>query len=631
MNRELVASLALFKTLYKSKKGNVLSIIALYIVSLMRKYKEKDLFQDKELKDLLQENYQINIPSAVIQKTCTDNQTIFRWTNKGYTLQNNFQVAEVDDFEKDIEDSSEKCEKLIANFHTYVAKERKCSVDDLEDKKILKDAFLDYIKDKDILDIESPTCKLISQYIIEHDDDTEFIGLLDSIREGLVIYDGMRYADPSNERTWKTETTFILDVQYLFSSFGFNSSYHEECFDDFYQLVKFINDGVPYKAGRNKRISLHYFPETKTAIENFFRAAEKIKLGEFRLELDNEAMAKIVNKCNDEYDVKLLKHKFWDSIKSKGITECDAPDIFQNKDYLFETKDLDKLVNDEFSIDEREQARDLFRFADYINILRKGKTVPKWEDCGYVFLSDCNLTNKVSRFLKRNDRQAITPVFQKMEWFTQKLWFASKQPVVDDKNLSSFSVLNRAKNIVSSLCKESVAKAYKDYLSENCSNGVLEEFYQELRNEDYSFESVNKTSVRKKICLSEHDAMQVFLDAKKRQEEEKRLREEKISHLQSQLEMERADNTTKSAFEKKYGLWFDHYLEVTIFVAAIFVLIAALVISFKFNLLGVILLVMSCIIIASNWIPFVTSFRKNYRQKLYVKFKDSLRYSDTNI
>ena len=625
MNRELVASLALFKTLYKSKKGNVLSIIALYIVSLMRKYKEKDFFQDKELKDLLQENYQINIPSAVIQKTCTDNQTIFRWTSKGYTLQNSFQVAEVDDFEKDIEDSSAKCEKLIADFHTYVAKERKCSVDDLEDKKILKDAFLDYIKDKDILDIESPTCKLISQYIIEHDDDTEFIGLLDSIREGLVIYDGMRYADPSNERTWKTETTFILDVQYLFSSFGFNSSYHKECFDDFYQLVKFINDGVPYKAGRNKRISLRYFPETKTAIENFFRAAEKIKLGVLRLELDNEAMTKIVNQCDDEYAVMLLKHKFWDSIKSKGITECDAPDIFQNKDYLFETEDLDKLVNDEFPIDEREQARDLFRFADYINILRKGKTVPKWEDCGYVFLSDCNLTNKVSIFLKRNDRQAITPVFQKMEWFTQKLWFASKQPVVDDKNLSSFSVLNRAKNIVSSLCKESVAKAYKEYLSENCSNGVLEEFYQELRNEDYSFESVNKTSVRKKICLSEHDAMQVFLDAKKRQEEEKRQREEKIGNLENQLEMERVDNITKSTFEKKYGLWFNHYIAVTIFVGVIFVLIAALVISFKFYLLGVTLLVLSSIIIASNWIPFVTSFRNNYRQKIYAQYKETMR------
>ena len=118
--------------------------------------------------------------------------------------------------------------------------------------------------------------------------------------------------------------------------------------------------------------------------------------------------------------------------------------------------------------------------------------------------------------------------------------------------------------------------------------------------------------------------MQVFLDTKKKQEEEKRLREEKISHLQSQLEMERADNTTKSAFEKKYGIWFDHYLEVTIFVGAIFVLIAAFVISFKFNFLGVILLVLSSIIIASNWIPFVTSFRNNYRQKLYVQFKETL-------
>lgn len=625
MNRELVASLALFTTLYRSKKGNVLSIIALYIVSLMRKYKEKDLFQNNELKELLQENYRINIPSAVIQKTCTDNQTIFRWTKKGYALQKNFQDAEVDVFEKDIEDSSEKCEKLISDFHAYVAKERKCNADDLEDKKILKDAFLDYIKDKENLDIESPTCKLISQYIIEHDDDTDFIALLDSIREGLVIYDGMRYADPSTERTWKTETTFILDVQYLFSCFGFNSSYHKECFDDFFQLVKFINDGVPYKPGRNKRISLCYFPETRIAIENFFCAAEKIKLGELRLELDNEAMAKIVNQCDDEYDVKLLKHKFWDLMKSKDIKELVVPDLIQNNAYLFETDNLNKLVDTEFQNDEREQALDLFRFADYINILRKGKTVPQWEDCGYVFLSDSNLTYKVSKFLKRNDKQAITPVFQKMEWFTQKLWFASKQPVVDDKNLSSFSVLNRAKNIVSSLCKESVAKAYKEYLSKNCSNRVFEEFYQELRNEDYSYESVNKMSVRNKIRLSENDAMQVFLDAKKRQEEEKRVREEKISYLQNQLEKERADNTTKSAFEKKYGLWFNHYLGVTILVGFIYVLIAALVISIKLYSLGFILMFLSFIIIISNWIPFVTSFRNNYRQKLYEQFKENMR------
>lgn len=621
MNRELVASLALFKTLYKSKKGNVLSIIALYIVSLMRKYKDKDLFQVKELKDLLQENYRINIPAAVIQKTCTDNQIIFRWTKKGYALQNNFQDAEVDIFEKDIDDSSEKCEKLIKDFYEYVASERGCKDEELEDKRVLKDAFLDYIKDKDNLEIESPTCKLISQYIIEHDDDSAFLVLLDSIREGLIIYDGMRYADPSNERTWKTETTFILDVQYLFSSFGFNSSYHKECFDDFYKLVKYINDGIPFKAGRNKRISLCYFPETRISIDNFFGAAQKIKLGEIRLELDNEAMTKIVNQCEDDYDVKLLKHKFWESLASKGIIECEAPDLVQNKEYLFETENLDNLVDTEFSKDEREQARDLFRFADYISICRKGKTVPKWEDCGYVFLSDSNITHKVSKFLKRNDKQAFTPVFQKMEWFTQKLWFASKQPVVDDKNISSFSVLNRAKNIVSSLCKESVSKAYKKYLLDDCPNKVLEEFYQELRTEDYSFETVDKATVREKISLSEKDAMKVFLDAKKRQEDEKKQREENLSRLQEELESVRSDNTTRVAFDKKYGLLFNHYLEVVVFIGVILALFATLCFSFRLFVAGIFLLVLSCIIICSNWIPFVVRCKNELQQKKYRQFK----------
>ena len=629
MNKELVASLALFKTLYQSKKGNVLSIIALYIVSLMRKYQDKEFFTEKELKDLLQDNYRINIPSAVIQKTCIDNQSIFRWKRKGYSLQDNFQSTEIDVFENDIEDSSKKCEKLVDDFYAYVANERKCTVDELADKVILKEAFLDFIKDKDNSDLESPTCKIISQYIIEHDDDIVFLDLIDSIREGLIIYDGMRYADPSNERTWKIETTFILDVQYLFSSYGFNSSYHKECFDDFYNLVKLINDGVPYKAGRNKRISLRYFPETKIAIENFFCAAQIITRGEARCELDNEAMVKIVNQCDDEYEVTLLKHKFWDYLRTRGITEIDSPDIILNKDYLFETDDLNKLVDYEFLQEDREQARDLFRFADYINILRKGKTVQKWEECGYVFLSDSNITHKVSKFLKRNDKQALTPVFQKMEWFTQKLWFASKRPLIDDKNLSSFSVLNRAKNIVSSLCKDSVAKAYKKYISDDTiNNKVLADFYQELRNEDYSFESVRKSTVREKIRLSEKDAMQVFLDAKKRQEEENRKKEEQIDNLQNQIKSQRIDKKIKEAFDKKYGLWFIHYVEVTLFIGIILILLAVIAMSMKYCVIGIVLLVVSCMIVVSNWIPYVERFRNNLHQTLYERFKKSFRNSN---
>lgn len=620
MNKELVASLALFKTLYKSKKGNVLSIIALYIVSILRKHKEKDTFMDSDIKNYLKGAYNIDIPAAVIQKTCIENQVIFRMSKKGCSLQRNFQDAEVDMFESDIEASSQKCDNLISAFYSFVATERKCTVQELEDKIQLKRAFLNYVKDQDNYDIESPTCKLISQYVIENDDE-ETTNLLDDIREGLIIYDGMRYADPSNERTWKCETTFVLDVQYLFSSFGLNSSYHKECFEDFYNLVKFINDGVPYKAGRNQRITLCYFPETTLLVNKFFKAAERIKLGEERLDPGNEAMTKIVGQCSDEYSVKLLKHKFIEHLKLMGINECNTPDLIDGKQFLFETGDLNKLVDKEFEEDERDQARDLFKFADYINIWRRGKTSNKWEDCGYVFLSDSSLTNKVSKFLKRNDNQAITPVFQRMEWFTQKLWFASRRPLIGDKSIASFSVINRAKNIVSSLCKESVTKAYKEYKSCNASNIVLEEFYNEIRSEDYSFENVNKSNVRGKISISQQDALLVFLDAKKRREENDRLQREKIAALEAEISKMKQEREVEARFNSRYGWWFNNITILSIIVGVIMFMASGLFIIVDLYSIAVLLNAFACLLVCSNWLPIVKSFKNKKKEMLLDKIR----------
>ena len=86
-----------------------------------------------------------------------------------------------------------------------------------------------------------------------------------------------------------------------------NGSFYEECFYDFYNLVKEINEGSPSQKG-TPRIQLRYFPKTKENIDRFFKVAARIKNGEENLYRDDkEAMKSILNNSVDEIGV--LKYK----------------------------------------------------------------------------------------------------------------------------------------------------------------------------------------------------------------------------------------------------------------------------------------------------------------------------------
>ena len=154
----------------------------------------------------------------------------------------------------------------------------------------------------------------ISSYIIKNEKDIDFVNNLNEIREGLILYHGIRYTADINELgTWKNKMVIYLNTEYLFSALEYNGILFKEIFDDFYNLVCEIN------APDENKISLKYFPETMEEIENFFASAESILKGEKKLLPWKTAMKKIVDSCKYPSDVVALKVDFYAKLENLGI------------------------------------------------------------------------------------------------------------------------------------------------------------------------------------------------------------------------------------------------------------------------------------------------------------------------
>lgn len=614
-NTALVASLALFRSLYQSKKGDILSIVSLYILSAVKKV-SPDKFTEEQIATWLDTYFNIVVPGAVIKQALIKNQDLYKWTKSGYELQKIANDVDVSSFEDEVNDSAAKCEKIIDSFYDYVSTNRGGKDITETEKGKLRESFLSYVMDKDNTDVNSPTTKVIAQYIIENESNDQFIELINNIREGLIIYEGMKYEDACNEHSWKKDTVLFLDVQYLFSAFGFNSNYCKSCFDEFYRLVELINSSIPVRPGGKKRITLSYFQETKDVIDKFFTKAQRIKNGSDSYSPESEAMTKIVNQCEDDSAVLLLKAKFYEFLRTKHIEICqDHPDLLDNKDYLFETDLLEKKIEKEFLKEDVDDAKKLIPIADYVNIFRQGKTTKKWEDCGYFFVSDSNISTQLSSMLRANDEQAATPVFLKMDWFTQKMWLVTNQPIVNDNSVT-FNVLYRAKLLVSILCQDSVTKAYKQLQEKDEKDSTLKAFYQELRASDYSVDSTNADNVRQRLELASGDALQIFLDAKKRAEEKDVLQQKQINELTKQIHSRDIDDEVNEIFQRKYGLWLDHYRPVSFFVAAILILVMFLLFANKMLVCGFIIGAIALLVAISSFLNITKRFISQKREQI---------------
>ncbi len=532
-NNDLNSALALFRSLYQAQKGDIYTIIERFILVGV---KSRGLmsFTKEEIVKLLKEMFNIDIPFSVIQKCIVSNQKVFKYSREKYVV--------IDSMDEEIERIIDEMNEIdtykasvIRDLTTYL--EKKGLILNEDEKAELGSQLFNFVIDKEHAK-EGDYKLYITQFIIEKENDKQFQQFLNSIREGMVIYKGIRYSDLPNDATWEYETDFFLDQEYLFSAYGLNGTFYEKCFFEFYNFVEEINGVSKYRGGR-ERIRLFYFAETKEDIESYFAQAVRIRRMQERYIYPQVAMDNILNACKEDVEVEQFKINFYRKLEELHIKEYpDEIDLRRNQEYLFENEKFEKEKDNRFSQDQLPEVNYYVKIADYINILREGKRCLPLEKSRFIFLSDGNLSNELSRFIREFYKENKPILITRLGNFTELMWFKLKKGVVNTNSTATINVVNKAKVVVSGVLHENLKKQYDAVLALDEDENAKKAFYAELRTKRYSPDDINSDTIADDIAFIDDTN---YLEKYKQTQQLLKDQASKAVVLEKELEQERRE------------------------------------------------------------------------------------------
>lgn len=540
MNNDLNSALALFRSLYKTQKGDVYTIIERFILVGV---KSRGLisFSREEIVALLKELFNLEIPFSVISKCIIAYQDVFQYKGGKYIVINSMDL-EIDHIIAEMNEIEEYKECVIKELVDFVENKHNTILSPSERSALIQ-YFFDFVIDKDH-QTEGNDRLFITQFIIGKEKNERFQQFINSIKEGMVIYKGIRYSDAPDDTSWETNTDFFLDEEYLFSAYGMNGSFYEKCFMEFYNFVEEINNASKMKGGRN-RIRLFYFRETKEDINAYFAQAVRIKRMAERYNYPQTAMDSILNACKEDVDVERYKSNFFRKLKEMHIEEYQEEiDLRCHNDFIFENTDFEDAKDNHFQADQLSEVNDYIKIADYINILREGKRSYPLEKCRYMFLSDGNLSNELSRFIREYYAEKHPYVITRMGTFTELMWFKLRKGVVGSDSSATISVVNKAKTVVSGLLYDNLKKQYDAVLASDEDETTKKAFYAELRSKRYAPDDINSDTIVEDIAFIDDTD---YLEKYKESQNALKQQAARVFILEKELEKERNVNKKTKA------------------------------------------------------------------------------------
>lgn len=460
-----LASLAVFRELHDSKKDvyEIISEFLREIISSNAKYQ----FNLTEISQLLNETYDFSIPDSVI-KTAIKKLDFLKKEKGYYVVQNIPELNITSNITSKHTEISGNNEIIINSLFEYIENEINSKLND-DKKEIIVHELCNFI-----LDVSSSGdySELISAFIISNKNNTRFTQQLETIKEGVVLYSGIKYNSNINEfGSWNSELTIFLDMEILFHFAGYNGEIYKQSFDDFHFFVKKINVTNRNKHNKNL-IHLKYFKEVRSRIEGFFEKSIHIFEGNGTQDPSNTAISSILDGCKSTSDIITKKTNFFILLKSSGILEDDFDKYYspENHSYNIEIK----VVIDELSglIEEKDITSNL-KYLNYINIHRKGDTSNNFYNVGYILLTGNSVTLNISwhESIKIN---GSVPLATTLDFLTNKFWFRLSRGFGDNNYPKSFGIITKAQILLSSKLSKSVGKKFEE-LQKDFRNGKLTE------------------------------------------------------------------------------------------------------------------------------------------------------------
>ncbi len=460
-----LASLAVFRELHDSKK-DVYEIISEFLREIIFS-NSKYQFNITEISQLLNETYDFKIPEAVIRSSLK--KIDFLKKEQGFYIVEDISklnnTSEIATKHSEIQINNEN---IINNLFDYISTQKDCTLTQDEKEEIVH-AFCNFILDDSISNNFS---EYISAFIVKNKTDIDFTKQLETIKEGVVLYSGIKYNSNLNEiGSWDTELTIFLDTEILFHFAGYNGEIYQQSFDDFNFFIKKINT-----SGRNNKrktiIHLKYFKEVRYVIEGFFEKAIHIYEGQDRQNPSNSAMASILHGCKSISDIISKKTNFFLLLKNNGILEDEFAEYFSPENHKYNIEDKSLIESLSLTVGNKDIGNNL-KNLNYVRIHRRGNQNNNLENIGHILVTGNSLTLNIS-WNEAIKPYGSVPLATTLDFLTNKFWFRLSRGFGADNYPKSFGVITKAQVLLSAELNKSVGKKY-DELQKDYKSGKLTE------------------------------------------------------------------------------------------------------------------------------------------------------------
>nr|WP_315026349.1 hypothetical protein [uncultured Chryseobacterium sp.] len=487
--KNLLASLAVFRELY-DKETDIWKIIASFINDLIIENR-LNAFTISEISILFNQTYEFDVPSSVIKSSLSKLSYLTRSANSYIVNQLEESSTLVLD-EKTLIENSHK--SIFEGLSRYVEEKKNKSLSVKEEKDLYHN-FCNYLLDENNGD---EYLEYISSYIVENDNNNDFISKLKVIREGVILHSGLKYTneftDFNDFGNWRKELVIFLDTEIIFHLAGYNGDVYKEIAFDFLNFTKEINT----KSRDRKLIKLLYFPEAKNEIEGFFTKAKHILEKNETLNPRVTAMVDILKNVTSQSDLISKKSDLYTFLHRNDIQEYTnniEVTSRENFEYNIISNELVEEINKYLKIDNSESILEIF---NKISILRKNNTEENFENVRYILLSGNSKTIKAAFNTSVFERFRI-PLATSLNFIINRFWFKLNKGFSQKDFPSSFNILTKSQIILSKILNDSIGEKY-DELQTKFRNGDITKEQAINRIKDLRIQSKKPEEIKQEIA-----------------------------------------------------------------------------------------------------------------------------------
>ncbi|MBI9038932.1 MAG: hypothetical protein JEY97_12430, partial [Bacteroidales bacterium] len=550
--KNLLASVALFGQLYNSDKYSDISSLLSDFIKGAIVINNKYSLTSYDIKTLMESTFGFQIPESVIRTVIFSRLKDIAEHEKGTFTFNDKISSEYQDLDKELEEKDVINNHIFSNLKKFVS-EKETKELSKENEKELFENFNQFLFDNGSFDKYT---NHISSYIISNETDLDFVRNLNSIREGLILYQGIKYTADINELgKWNDNLVIYLNTEYLFNALGYDGVLLKEIFLDFHKLVEEINT-----ANGETKIKLRYFSETKEEIESHFITAESILKRLKRLKPWKTAMKTLVESCKFPSDIITRKVEFYSELERLGIElqefnysveEYSSYNV-EDKNIIAELKRTSKKNKKFF---DEESCSNFFRMFTKVNFFRKGNSRKSFEKIGHIFITNSGFAKYLGHNNNVKFQDSDISFAKDIDFITTRFWIKLKKGFSEKTSFpKSFNVLTKAKIIISSQINSSMSKEF-DKLVKDTKEGKLTK--EEALKRSYALRE--KPSLPLEINSSNIDSTFDFLNDESYLEniirEEKRkndlIEETQLRNAALEKELERRDEIDKKREERE--------------------------------------------------------------------------------